>query len=309
MRILITGSNGFLASNFIRMHNKRFKKIIGISKSKNKYLYKNYKHYSFDINDLFELKKILKKEKPNIFLLAASNSIVGESEINPIETLRTNTFSQAEIYEIIRKIDNKIIIISLESILLYGNIVNKKKNKLKEDNNAKPSNTYQYSKYLLSNISNLYRNNYNLKIYSLRPASLFGPEDLQYSRIIPKSIKNILNNKNLVLYSGVSNFRREFLFVEDLCDIILRIILNNKKIKPDFYNVGSNQVFTIRELLKLIIKKTKSNSKIQIKKNDGEFTKISHLVLDSSKLQKYLNFQFTDFSAALKKTIKFYKNN
>ena len=115
MKILITGSNGFLASNFIRMYNKNFKKIIGISKSKKKYLHKNYKHYSFDINDLIQFKKILKKEKPNILLLAASNSIVGESEINPIETLRTNTFSQAEIYEIIRKLD--------EYLGKYGDVV------------------------------------------------------------------------------------------------------------------------------------------------------------------------------------------
>ena len=306
MKLLITGSNGFFGTNFIKKHNKKFKKIVGISKSKSKIKLRNYKHYQLDINNHKKLRRVFINEKPNIVILTASNSIVSNSEKNPNITLKTNVFSQVHIFDIIRSLDKDIVIISVESILLYGNQKNKKI-KLKENIQPQPTNTYQYSKYLLSRLSELYRNQFNLKIYSLRPASLFGPNDLKLSRIIPKNIKNMLSNKNPIVYSGLSNLKREFLFIEDFCDIVQNIIKYRKRIPPDIYNIGSGNIYSLKELLKIIINKINPKLKIKEIKIKGEITKINNLVLDSSKINKYFKINHTNFNKSINETIKFYK--
>ena len=126
MKLLVTGSNGFFGTNFIKIHNKKFKKIVGISKSKSKIEYKNYKHYELDINNHQKLRNVFTKEKPDIVILTASNSIVSSSEKKPDITLKTNVFSQVHIFDIIKSLNKNIIVISIESILLYGNQKNKK---------------------------------------------------------------------------------------------------------------------------------------------------------------------------------------
>tara|TARA_B100000886_G_C20386152_1_gene476143 strand:+ start:403 stop:1338 length:936 start_codon:yes stop_codon:yes gene_type:complete len=306
MKLLITGSNGFFGSNFIKKYNKKFKKIIGISKSKCKIKFKNYKHYELDINNYKRLKNIFIKEKPDIVILTASNSIVSTSEKKPEITLQTNVFAQVRIFDIIRSLDMKIVIFSIESILLYGDQRNIKI-KLKETIQPKPTNTYQYSKYLLSKFSELYRNQFNLKIYSLRPASLYGPNDLKFSRMMPKNIINMLSNKNPIVYSGFSSLSREFLYIYDFCDVVFNIIKFKKKIPPDIYNIGSGNVYTLKEVLDKIINKINPKLKIQKIKVEGEITKINNLVLDSSKIKKYIKISNTDFDESINETIKFYK--
>ena len=49
--------------------------------------------------------KVIEKEKPDIVILTASNSIVSSSEKNPDITLKTNVFSQVHIFDVIKSLN------------------------------------------------------------------------------------------------------------------------------------------------------------------------------------------------------------
>ena len=74
-------------------------------------------------------------------------------------------------------------------------------------------NVYEVSKACSGLVVKAYSNNYGMPAFSVRAANLYGPGDTNLSRIIPGSILRILNGVSPVLYSGVTSYVREFLYV------------------------------------------------------------------------------------------------
>ena len=67
-------------------------------------------------------------------------------------------------------------------------------------------------------------------------------------------IKSSLNNKDFNCSEG--NQLRDFLYIEDFVQLIIKIILS-KKTNYGIYNVGSGQPVSIKKLVNTIFEKTK----------------------------------------------------
>jgi GDP-L-fucose synthase len=111
--------------------------------------------------------------------------------------------------------------------------------------------TLKYCEYLY-----LYR---NLNYISLQPTNLYGLNDnydLNSSHVIPALIRKFydakINNQKTVEVWGEKNTSRDFLFSEDLANLIFFIL--NKKINYPYINVGSGREVAIIDLVKMIIK-------------------------------------------------------
>lgn len=111
--------------------------------------------------------------------------------------------------------------------------------------------TLKYCEYLY-----VYR---NLNYISLQPTNLYGLNDnydLNTSHVIPALIRKFheakINNQNTVEVWGKNSTTRDFLFSEDVANLILFIL--NKKIAYPYVNVGSGKEVSIENLVKLIIK-------------------------------------------------------
>ena len=63
----------------------------------------------------------------------------------------------------------------------------------------------------------------------------YGPRQ-HPEKLIPKLIYNIIKNKSLPIYGKGKN-SREWIFVEDHCDALIKIYQNGKV--GEFYNIGS----------------------------------------------------------------------
>ena len=117
--------------------------------------------------------------------------------------------------------------------------------------------------YAIAKIATLkyceYLHKYKKKNFiSLQPTNLYGFNDnydLKSSHVIPALVRKfheaLIGNKKKVEIWGSRNTSRDFLFSEDLAELIFYLL--KKKIKYPYVNVGSSQEVTILELVKLIM--------------------------------------------------------
>ena len=147
---------------------------------------------------------------------------------------------------------------------------------------------------------------FNLNIYMLRFFTVYGKwgrPDMFFFKIF----KSIFTKKNFKLNNN-GNHDRDFTYVDDSCDILLKLM--NKKIKKryDIYNICSNNPVNIKKIInfiKLNIAKdlkivNTSRNMLDVKKTHGSNLKVLKLI-GSKKFVKYQN--------VVKEIFDWYKQN
>ena len=142
-----------------------------------------------------------------------------------------------------------------------------------------------------------------------RCGNFYGPGDLNFNRIVPETIKNVLRNKRPPIRSD-GTYIRDYIFIPDAVDGYLKIAENIEKenLKGEAFNISTSNKLTVLELTKLILKIMNSELEPEIlNEAKGE---IKHQYLDGGKIKKLLNWEPKhSIEEGLSKTIKWYKNN
>ena len=125
-------------------------------------------------------------------------------------------------------------------------------------------------------------------------------------------IANILNNKELPIYAKGKN-SREWIYVEDHCEALLRLYLRGKT--GENYNVGSGKNLRNIDLVKKILKVFKSLGIKIGKKSKIKFVKDRpghdrRYAIDPYKIKEELGWKVENpFSKNLAYTVKWYLEN
>ena len=106
-----------------------------------------------------------------------------------------------------------------------------------------------------------YNRQYGMQYFSVMPTNLFGPNDnydLANSHVLPALIRKAheamkRGDSKLVVW-GTGMPRREFLYVDDLADAC--VFLMEQGIAEGYYNVGTGEDVTIRELAEVVMSVT-----------------------------------------------------
>jgi len=129
---------------------------------------------------------------------------------------------------------------------------------------------------------------------------------MNFSRIIPNTIRSIFNNKSPLIWTGAENFIREFLYVEDAAAAYLSIVKNIDVTKGNAYNIGSGEKITIGELVNKILDNVSTN--IEIEYRERVFPEIDNQYLDSSKIKKDIGWEAkVGLDEGIRRTIATYK--
>ena len=152
--------------------------------------------------------------------------------------------------------------------------------------------------------------NYEIPVFTVRDANLYGPGDTNISRIIPGSILRILNHESPILYSGVADYVREFLYVEDAAIAIIKLMENIELSKSSIFNIGSNSIFRMDEIMNIITEKFSSKIKVKIVEKDLLYKEIKEQYVDYSKLMRIFHeYSPRSMMDGLDPTIDWYKDN
>jgi len=295
--ILITGITGFIGSHLEKKLEEMGATVYGISTSVKK---KNIE--KINILDLAAVDKFAKSKKISIYIHLAAESLVESGSDNPHQTFKVNSLGTLNILEVSRLNKSERIIIASSSHV-YG----KNKAPYYEESSLKPSRPYETSKACADLIAQSYADSFKLPVIIPRFVNIYGPGDLNFNRIIPRTIKSIIENKPSEMWGG--DVLRDYLFIEDAVKAYLLLLQVdvNKIDKNRIFNFGSGNVATVKELIEKIIEI--SGTKMQIKKIPPrrEF-EIRSQFLSDLKAKRLLGWNPKHtLEEGLKKTIPWYK--
>jgi UDP-glucuronate 4-epimerase len=312
MKILITGSAGFIGFNLAHALLKKKHIVSGIDSYDNYYSkkfkiernkilkkYKNFKFKKIDITKKQELKKYLKNKNFDIVFHFAAQAGVLYSLKNPKKYKKVNIEGFENLLDNLKgKEIKKIYYASSSSV--YGD---HKKFPLKENLILKPKNIYAISKVKNEELANKYPNKKTF-ICGLRFFTVYG-EWGRPDMFIFKLLNSYKKNKPFLLNNS-GNHYRDFTYIGDVVKILIKL-LYVKKFNHKVINICSSQPIKIKSIINFFVKRYSFSKIINVKKNKIEVIKTFG---SNNNINKIIGFkQYTNFYRGLNNTIKWYFNN
>ena len=328
--IIVTGGAGFIGSNFILSWLERFdEKIMNIDNLSyaadlnNLKDIENNSNYSFkklNIQNQEEITTLILETKPRAILNFAAESHVDRSIEDPENFINSNIIGT---YSLLgaslqywnslgeREKENfRFFHISTDEVFGSLNINDKKST---EESPYKPNSPYSASKAASDHLVRAWHHTFELPTLISNCTNNYGPHQ-HHEKLIPLIITNALENKNLPIYGDGKNIR-DWLYVEDHCEAIIKILANGKP--GETYNIGGscekNNLEVVSEICKILdsIKPKQDGSSYEeqiefVKDRPGHDFRYS---LDTSKIEKDFNWKPKEsFTSGLEKTIQWYLN-
>ncbi len=318
-RIIVTGGLGFIGSNLVHLLiKKKYHPIIidKFSYASNLYNLKglkknNYTVHKFSIENKKKILNLLNKYKPKAIFNLAAETHVDRSIESPDMFIKSNILGVFNILECIKEYvkKNKIKMVHVSTDEVYGDI--KKNKKSLENDRYFPSSPYSASKASADHLITSYVRTFNLPIVISNCCNNFGPRQFP-EKLIPKTIFNLVNNKDIPIYGKGIN-EREWIYVDDHCEGLIKILKKGKI--GQSYNIGSGNVVKNLDLIKKIIKVYKNNfsKNKHISKIKFVLDRPGHdlrYALNSNKIKRKLKWKPKNkLDMGIKKTIDWYIKN
>jgi len=288
MNILVTGSAGFIGSQLCLNLLKRGDKILGLDNLNDYYNielkkarlerhlnHKNYSHYYIDISKKDDLKKVFKENSIDVVVNLAAQAGVRYSIENPDVYVQSNIVGFMNILECCRhnKISN---LVYASSSSVYG--ANTTNPFSVHDNVDHPLSLYAASKKSNELMAHTYSNLFDLSTTGLRFFTVYGPWGRPDMALF-KFTKAIMNNNKIDVYN-YGNHERDFTYIEDIIEGVIRVIDNPADSNIDWdgsdpdpgssfapwkvYNIGSNNPIKLNDYIAEIEKNVGKQANVNL---------------------------------------------
>jgi len=273
MKILVTGSGGFIGSALSLKLLNRGNQVIGIDNLNDYYdpnlkiarlerhkIHSSYKHYQVNIEDRESLFEIFKKEKPNRVVNLAAQAGVRYSIENPFAYVDTNLTGFANILECCRNFDVEHLVYASSSSV-YGS--NTSMPFSIHDNVNHPLSLYAATKKANELMAHTYSHLYSLPSTGLRFFTVYGPWGRPDMALFLFT-KSMLKGDPINVFN-YGNHRRDFTYIDDIVEGVVKVIdkiatPNDKwnSNNPDsgtssapwrLYNIGNNNPVQLMEYI------------------------------------------------------------
>ena len=276
MKILVTGSAGFIGSAVILKLLSRGDQIIGIDNHNNYYdlaikearlarfaEHSNYTHFRVDITDRKAIDQIFKVYKPQRVINLAAQAGVRYSIENPYAYIDSNIVGFAHILEGCRHygVDH---LVYASSSSVYG--ANKEMPFSVHQNVDHPLSLYAASKKANELMAHTYSHLYNLPTTGLRFFTVYGPWGRPDMALF-KFTKAILAGNSIEVFN-FGKHRRDFTYIDDIVNGVIRVVdkpatsnLSWDEDCPDpgtsmapwrVYNIGNNRAVELLDYIKVL---------------------------------------------------------
>lgn len=314
MSILVLGGAGYIGSHAVdQLINKGYKIIVvdNLLTGHKAAVHPNAHFYEGDIRDKDFLKSVFEKETiEGVFHFAAS-SLVGESVEKPLQYFNNNVYGMQVLLEVMREFDVKNIVFS-STAATYGE---PKEFPITESSPTNPKNPYGESKLMMEKMMKWCDNAYGMRYVALRYFNVagaksdasIGEDHTPETHLVPIILQVALGQREaLAIYGNDYDTPdgtcvRDYVQVEDLIAAhILALEYLKAGNESDFFNLGSNQGYSVQEMLEAAREVT--GKEIPAKIAPRRAGDPSRLVASSAKAQAILGWkpEFTDVKEIIK---------
>lgn len=305
-KVLITGATGFVGANIThRVINEGFEVHILTRESSNMWrlegILDKINDHKVDLTEALKLEEIIEKINPEyiIHLAIYGGRPNQEDEINILES---NLIGTINLVNACKNIDYECFI-NTGSSSEYG----KKKEKMKEIDECEPINMYGVTKASASMYCNYKALVDNKNIGTLRLFSPFGDFE-DRGRLIPDLILGSLIDKKVRLANP--DAVRDYIYIEDVCDIYLKILKEPKKLKGEIFNIGYGEQHSVKYMAETVKNIISTEVTLEYNAINGRKADTDIWVSSIEKIKERYNWKPKyNMEEGLKKSLKWFKNN
>lgn len=222
-RVFITGGTGLLGSHLTRILHEQGADVIALVRDRvpRSLFYSPEKEWNLinkvttiegEIENFALLERALNEYEIDTVFHLAAQTIVGTANRNPLATFRSNVEGTWNILEAARLHPKKIErVIVASSDKAYGNLEGESYDETFPLAGEHP---YDVSKSCADLLAQAYAKTYNLPVAITRCGNFFGPGDLNYNRIVPGTIRDILQGEGPLIRSN-GHYIRDYIYAPD----------------------------------------------------------------------------------------------
>ena len=302
-KIYVAGHRGLVGSAIVRnLEERGYTNIICRT------------HKELDLTRQADVEKFFAEEKPEyVFLAAAKVGGIQANNTRPAEFIYENLMIESNIIHSAYKYGVKKLLF-LGSSCIYPKFANQP---IKEEylltGELEPTNeAYAIAKITGIELCKFYRRQYGCDFISAMPTNLYGINDnfdLETSHVLPALIRKFheakINNQEEVVMWGTGKPLREFMYVDDLADALVHLMVNYSD--EIHVNMGTGKDLSIGELAQIVKEVVGYEGKIvnDLSKPDGTPRKL----LDVSRLEATGRKYKTELREGIEKVYKWYLEN
>ena len=276
MKILVTGSAGFIGSELCLKLLARGDQIIGLDNHNNYYdptlkesrlarhkNHKNYTHLRLDLEDRLAIEKVFAEHKPHGVVNLAAQAGVRYSVENPMTYVYSNLVGFAHILEGCRHNAVQHLVYASSSSV-YG--ANTTMPFSVHDNVDHPLSLYAATKKANELMAHTYSHLYGLPTTGLRFFTVYGPWD-RPDMALQKFTSAILAGKKIQVYNNGMH-SRDFTYIDDIVEGVLKVLDKPATPNPAWsglhpdsgssmapwlvYNIGNNHPIKLMDYIEAI---------------------------------------------------------
>ena len=306
-KVLVTGATGFVGANLVRrVLQQGYDVHIFTRASSNKWrladVMSKLNDYTVDLVQTGKLKALIRHVKPDIIFHLAASGIYGGVNLTERKLIENNFWGTVNLVNACRDIDYKCFV-NTGSSSEYG----PKKHPMKETDVCEPINMYGITKCAATLYGSFVAKTEGKPIIGLRLFSPYGPYD-DKTRLVVYSIVNALQNNDLNLANP--DAVRDYIYVEDILNLYLKIIDRAYELKGEVFNVGGGSQTTISYIVGKVIELTQSKSKVNWGVAGGRRWDTERWEADIEKTSKAFDWKPTySIEEGLKNTVDWFRNN
>ncbi|MCK4521227.1 MAG: NAD-dependent epimerase/dehydratase family protein [Nanoarchaeota archaeon] len=307
MKISVTGGKGFLGKNVVNLLKQKGYEVFSMDKTD-----------SIDILDYDFFKVQLEKIKPDIVVHCAAHvGGIAYNRLHPVEVFEDNVKIGLNIVRACNEVGINNFINIMPNCTYPGNMEEYEESKWWDGPMHDSVLTYGLPRKMVWGACFAYcKKNKDFKPIHLIFPNMYGPNDhfeIIRSHALGALISKIIDakekNKKIVEIWGTGNPVREWLFVKDGAESILKAIENIDKFDPnEIMNIGVRKGISIKDMAEIIkeIVGWKGKFVYQTEKPDGAMKKI----LVTEKMKQKLNWEpSTELKEGIKLTVDWYYKN
>lgn len=258
------------------------------------------------LEDFALMQRVLNEYEIEAVFHLAAQALVGAANRSPLSTFESNIRGTYSLLEACRITPTVKRVVVASSDKAYGT---HKELPYTEDYPLHGLFPYDASKVCTDVISRSFAHTYNLPVAVTRFANIYGPGDLNLSRVIPGTIISVLKNERPIIRSDGTP-KRDFVYADDVVNGYLLLAEKIEEVRGEAFNFGSNEPIQMLDLVQKIIRLTGKEGQLEphILLQTKIQNEIDEQYLAADKANKLLDWKpETNLDEGLKKTIEWYK--